>query len=117
MIILLLLTNFGLNQRLLCNRRTSSPQLIRIVLCSTGLTKITNNGKGKFFEFVKTNTTGMERKKEAGGGGGGSGRAYYHAVAGLGAGTSATLLTYPLDLIRTRFQGMEEVFEQIILEY
>jgi len=29
---------------------------------------------------------------------------YEHAIAGLGAGAMATLLTYPLDLLRTRFQ-------------
>jgi len=30
---------------------------------------------------------------------------YEHAIAGIGAGASATLATYPLDLLRTRFQG------------
>jgi len=29
---------------------------------------------------------------------------YEHAIAGIGAGASATLATYPLDLLRTRFQ-------------
>jgi solute carrier family 25 folate transporter 32 len=29
---------------------------------------------------------------------------YEHAIAGFGAGATATLLTYPLDLLRTRFQ-------------
>lgn len=30
---------------------------------------------------------------------------YEHAIAGFAAGATATLLTYPLDLLRTRFQG------------
>lgn len=32
---------------------------------------------------------------------------YEHAIAGFGAGATATLLTYPLDLLRTRFQGAD----------
>jgi hypothetical protein len=30
---------------------------------------------------------------------------FEHAVAGLGAGATATLLLHPLDLIKVRFQG------------
>jgi hypothetical protein len=39
---------------------------------------------------------------------------YEHAIAGFGAGATATLLTYPLDLLRTRFQGIFLVLHGLV---